>query len=48
MDFDMADVRPSVLSLLIVTLLAMVGIVAVKFLTQKFYVPGLTELAAAV
>lgn len=44
MKFDLADVKPSVLSWLVVTLLAVSGIVAGKYLLNRFPVPGLTDL----
>ena len=48
MDIDVADVRPSVLSLATVTVMAIVGIAIVKFLLAKWPVPGLKDLVAMV
>lgn len=48
MNLDLADVKPSVYNWLEVTMLAVIGIVFFKWLTAKFYLPGLTELVHAV
>lgn len=47
-DLDMADVKPGILNLLVVTLMAVVGINFGKFLFARFNVPGLKELFGAV
>ena len=47
MEFDFADVKPSVVSFIIVGLLAVSFIVLGKWVTTKYPVPGLTELFAA-
>lgn len=44
---DLADVKPSVVSFVTVGLMALVFIVVGKWLTQKYRVPGLTDLFAA-
>lgn len=48
MDLDMADIKPTLLSLVVVTLMAVVGINFGKFLFARFNVPGLKELFGAV
>ncbi len=48
MNLDMADVRPSVISFLMVTLMAIAGIVLAKYVFNRFYVRGLTELLNSV
>ncbi len=47
-DLDMADVKPSVLSWIVVGLMAVTFIAVVKYATTKWYVPGLTEVVNAV
>jgi hypothetical protein len=47
-DIELSDVKPSVLSWFVVTLMAITGIVFVKFLMAKFPIPGLAPLVAAV
>ena len=44
----MADVKPSVLSWVVVGLLAVTFIVVGKFVLTKYHVPGLSELFMAV
>ena len=48
MDLDMADIKPTFLSLIVVTLMAVVGINFGKYLFARFNVPGLKELFGAV
>lgn len=48
MTFDMADIRPSMLSWLITTLMAITGIALMKYLMVKWPVAGLSDLVAAV
>jgi hypothetical protein len=48
MNLDMADVKPSVLSFLLVTVMAIVGIALAKFLLNKWPVKGLTPLVNSV
>lgn len=48
MRLDMADVKPSLPNLIVVTLLAVIGIVMLKFWQAKWPVPGLREIVAAV
>jgi hypothetical protein len=43
-DYDPADVLVSVPNILILTLLVIVGVNFMKFVTAKFYIPGLTQL----
>lgn len=46
--FDMADVKPSVLSWLIVGLMAVSFIVVAKWATTKWNVAGISQIMAAV
>lgn len=48
MDLDLADVKPSVVSWVMVTLLAVTGIALLKWVTTRWRIPGLTELVNAV
>lgn len=48
MNLELADVRPSLLSWLVVTLMAITGIVFAKWLVVKVPIPGLSTLVAAV
>ena len=48
MDFTMADVKPSVLSWAIVTLMAVTGIVLLKWAMSKWPVKGLSDIVNAV
>jgi hypothetical protein len=48
MIFDMADIKPSVLNLAMVTLMAIIGITFLKWATMKFPIRGFSELVAAV
>ena len=45
---DMADVKPSITSWVIVTLMAASGIVLAKWLMARFPVPGLADVVNAV
>jgi len=45
--FDATEVRPTVLNALIITAIVLITIPLGKVLTQRMYVPGLTELFAA-
>jgi hypothetical protein len=47
-DFDMADVKPSVLSFVTVTLMAVAGIALLKWAMSRWSVPGLSDLVNAV
>lgn len=47
MNLDFADVKPSVLSWLIVGLMAVTFIAFFKFVMAKYPVPGLSEVIAA-
>ncbi len=48
MNLDFADVKPSVLSWLIVGLMAVTFIAFFKFLMVKFPIPGLSQVVQAV
>jgi hypothetical protein len=48
LDIELSDVRPSLLSWLVVTLMAITGITFFKWLMAKFPIPGLAPLVAAV
>lgn len=48
MILDMADIKPTVYSLLIVTMMAAVGIVFFKFIFNRWPVAGLTDFWNAV
>ena len=41
---DMADVKPSILNWVIVTLLAVTGIVFGKWLLARYPIPGLSDI----
>lgn len=45
---SLSDVKPSMLSLLTVTLMVIVGVPAAKWLMIKFPVPGLADLVGAI
>jgi hypothetical protein len=47
-ELDMADVKPTVLSWIVVGIMAVTFIAAAKWATQRWRVPGLTELVASV
>ena len=46
MEFDGAEIKPSVTNFLIVLIFATVGFYLMKTLTGRYRVPGLTELYA--
>jgi len=48
MDFTMADVKPSVLSWVIVVLMSVTGIVLLKWAMSKWPIRGLAEIINAV
>ncbi len=48
MNLDFADVKPSVLSWLIVGLMAITFIAFFKFLMAKYPIPGLSQVVNAV
>lgn len=48
MDVTLADVKPSVLSWVIVTLMAVTGIVLLKWAMSKWPVKGLSDIIKAV
>lgn len=45
---DLADVKPSIVSLVTVTFMALIGIVTLKWAMARFPVPGLTDLVGAI
>lgn len=47
MNIDWANPLPSLLAVIVTTLMAVIGIVGGKVLFSKVYVPGLAELFAA-
>ena len=47
-ELDMSDVRPSLISFAIVTLMAVAGISLLKFAMSRWPVPGLKQLVDAV
>lgn len=47
MNFDMADVKPSLISWMIVGIMSVTFIVFMKYLTAKYAVPGLTPFFQA-
>ena len=47
-DIDMADVKPSVYTCISVGLMSVVFIVLGKYFTERYYIPGLSEIFAAV
>lgn len=48
MELAMSDVKPTVLSFVTVTIMAVTGIVLLKWFVSKYPVPGLSEIVAAV
>jgi ABC-type glycerol-3-phosphate transport system permease component len=48
MNFDFADVKPDLKNLLTVTVMAIIGIVVLKYVFNRYPVTGLTELLNAV
>ena len=48
MDFEFADVKPSVLSWIIVGLMAVTFIAVAKWATARWPVPGLSSMIAAI
>lgn len=48
MELNMSDVKPTVLSFAVVTLMAVTGIVLLKWFVSRYPVPGLTEIVTAV
>jgi hypothetical protein len=48
MEFDMADVKPSVVSWIIVTLMAVSGIAVLKYAMARWPVKGLADVVNAV
>lgn len=47
-DLDMADVKPSVLSWIVVGLMAVTFIAVMKYAVNRWYIPGFTEVITAV
>lgn len=48
MEVNFADVKPSVLNIVTVTMMAVVGISVGKYLFTRFNVPGLKDLFASI
>lgn len=48
MTVDFADVKPSLMNAIVILLIVMVTVPAAKFVFNRFYVPGLTEMANAI
>jgi len=48
MELDMADVKPSVLSWIVVGLMAVTFIAFFKFVLAKYPIPGLSQVVQAV
>lgn len=48
MEATFANIYPSVLNIIIVTLMAVIGIAGGKFVLAKFQVPGLSDLFASI
>ena len=48
MEFDLADIKPSVLSALLFVAYALLLIPLTKFALTKWHVPGLSDLAASI
>jgi hypothetical protein len=48
MDLDMADLKPSLFSWLVVGLMAVTFIVAAKYIFNRWKVPGVTDVVNAV
>lgn len=44
MELDLADVKPSVFNLVILTFMVVIGLNLGKWLLNKYPIPGLTEL----
>jgi hypothetical protein len=47
-DLEMADVKPSVLSWLVVGIMAITFIAFAKYAFTKYYIPGLSEVVQSV
>lgn len=48
MEVHFADVKPSVLNIITVTMMAVVGISVGKYIFNRFQVPGLKDLFASI
>lgn len=48
LDLDFADIRPSVFNFAQITIIAILGIVLLKFITARYRIPGVSELVHAV
>lgn len=48
MELAMSDVKPTVLSFVTVTIMAVTGIVLLKWFVSKYPIPGLSEIVTAV
>lgn len=45
---DLASVKPSIMSALVIFLIVMITVPLAKYAFAQFYVPGLSELTAAI
>lgn len=48
MEIDMSNVKPSVVSALTVLLMVVITVPLAKAVTARWYIPGLSELIAAI
>ncbi len=48
MDFDFSNIKPTVISALIVLMIVLVTVPLAKFVFNRYPVPGLTDLVNAV
>lgn len=48
MNLDFADVKPSVVNFLLIGVMAVAFIFLLKALAVRWYIPGISEVAAAV
>jgi hypothetical protein len=47
MELDFAEVKPSLINWLIVTLMAVTGIVLLKWVLNRYNIPGVTDIVNA-
>lgn len=47
-DIDFAEVKPSVINLFVITLMAVIGIVLLKYIFTRWPVPGVSDVIMAV
>lgn len=48
MEFDMSDIKPSVITAITILLIVVITVPLAKYLLNRFPVPGLTDLINAV